>query len=216
VAFSTLAASKNLEGIRHDARIWLTGEALRVYTGSTPLVQIDRLDERLRLPECADMRFFLPPGSRLFGGGSVGVQCLAPKKWDVYLTYHVALSGPALTALHPLPAGQLLTGADVSLNEVKYEQEPGAYLTRIPANALTRRPIMAGQPVFVFDLRLPDVIQAGALVRFFARSDRFSVSSEGKALNAAKAGEPVQVKMGNGRIVTGHANEHGEVEVTLK
>lgn len=214
VTLPAVAAGKDMEAIRHDAGTWLTGEVRQAYANSTPSIQIDKPDERLRLPECVQVRFFLPSGSRLFGGGALGVQCLAPRKWNLYFTYRVALSGPALTALRPLPAGQALTSADVSLSEVKYEQDPGAYLTRIPANTLTRRPIMVGQPLFVFDLRLPDVIQAGARVRLHIKGNGFSVSSEGKALNAAKVGEPVQVKMGNGRIVTGHANENGEVEIS--
>jgi flagella basal body P-ring formation protein FlgA len=141
------------------------------------------------------------------------MKCTAPTKWALYLTYQVHLTGPSLTALHPLPARHLLGPGDVTLTNVRYEQDPGSYLREIPAGAVTQRPMNANQPILVYDLILPDVIQAGAKVRVRAQGRGFSVAQEGKALNAAKAGGTVQVKMPTGRIVRGMANQAGEVEI---
>jgi flagella basal body P-ring formation protein FlgA len=208
------ADSKGMQAIRQEALTWLSGQVAQTYPDSLPRVEIGQIDGRLRLDDCESLRFFLPAGARLWAGGSLGLKCAAPSKWTLYLTYQVNLAGPALAALKPLPARHLLGPGDVALTNVPYVQDPGAYLRDIPPGATTQRPIMASQALLVHDLILPDVIQAGAKVLVKVQGNGFSVAQEGKALNAAKAGGAVKVKMPNGRIVRGRANRDGEVEIS--
>jgi flagella basal body P-ring formation protein FlgA len=207
------ATGMDMQAMRHEAAVWLAREVERTYPETVPQIEIGMVDSRLRMGTCSRLHFFLPGGARLWSGGSMGVKCEKPNKWTLYLTYRVQLSGPALTAQRPLPARHLLGLEDLVLTNVKYEQDPGSYLREIPAGAATQRPVNAGQTVLVYDLLLADVIQAGAKVRVKVNGQGFSVAQEGKALNAAKAGGSVQVKMPTGRIVRGTATQAGDVEI---
>lgn len=211
--FWALADGKGMQGLRHEAQKWLTAQVEQTYAEAIPRVEIGQIDSRLQVGGCENLRFFLPPGARLWGGGSLGVKCTVPSKWTLYLTYQVQLTGPALTATNPLPARHLLGPGDTALVNVPYAQDPGAYLREIPTGATTLRPINARQPLLIHDLVLPDVIQAGAKVLVKVQGKGFSITQEGKALNSARAGGTMQVKMPNGRIVRGRANQHGEVEI---
>jgi flagella basal body P-ring formation protein FlgA len=207
------AGGKSIAAMRQEAAAWLRGEAAQAYPDAMARVDIGKVDSRLHLGSCDAFHFFLPAGARLWSSGSLGVKCTTPARWTLYLTYQVQLTGPALTAQYPLPAHHLLSEADLSLGNVRYEQDPGAYLRAIPFRAATQRPMNAGQAILVYDLLLPDVIQAGSKVRVRVNGQGFSVAQEGKALNAAKAGGSVQVKMPSGRIVRGTATAAGEVEI---
>lgn len=207
------ADSRQMQAMRQEAAAWLSSQVERTYPDALSRVEIGPVDSRLRLGACEDYRFLLSPGARLWSGGSLGVKCVAPAHWTLYLTYQIQLTGPALTALRPLPARHLLSPGDVMMGNVRYEQDPGGYLREIPAGATTQRPLNASQPILVYDLVLPDVIKAGSKVRVRVQGRGFTVAQEGKALNAAKAGGSVQVKMPTGRIVYGTANQAGEVEI---
>jgi len=211
--FPAGAAGMNLAAMRQEAAAWLGHEVAQAYPDAVARVRIGAVDNRLRLGACEELRFFLPAGARLWNGGSMGVKCGAPSVWSLYLTYEVQLSGPALTARQPLPAHHLLSPADVDLSRVRYEQDPGSYLRALPARAATQRPMSAGQAILVYDVLQPDAIRAGSKVRVKVNGRGFSVVQEGKALNAAKVGGPVQVKMPSGRVVRGMATAAGEVEV---
>ena len=211
--FTPLAQGKDMNGMRQEAQTWLARQVEQAYPDSVFRVEIGPVDNRLRMADCENLRFFLSTGARLWGGGSLGMKCVAPSTWILYLTYQVQLTGPALTALHPIPARQLLGPGDATLSNVRYEQDPGSYLREIPSGAVTQRPMNRNQPILVHDLILPDVIQAGAKVRVRVQGRGFSVAQEGKALNTSKAGGSVQVKMPTGRIVRGMANQAGEVEI---
>lgn len=208
------AAGKEMQAMRQDAMGWLLREVEQAYPDSVPQIEIGTVDSRLHLGTCGRLHFFLPAGARLWSGGSMGVKCEKPNKWTLYLTYRVQLTGPALTAQRPLPARHLLGLEDLALNNVRYEQDPGSYLREMPSGASTQRPMSAGQAILVHDLLLPDVIQAGARVRVKVNGEGFSVAQEGKALNAAKPGGSVQVKMPTGRIVRGTATPAGDVEIS--
>lgn len=207
------AQAMDMGGLRQEAQAWLARQVEQAYPDAVSRVEIGPVDSRLRMADCENPRFFLSTGARLWGGGSLGMKCLAPATWTLYLTYQVQLTGPALTALHPIPARQLLGPGDATLSQVRYEHDPGSYLREIPPGAVTQRSMNRNQPILVQDLILPDVIQAGAKVRVRVQGKGFSVTQEGKALNTAKAGGTVQVKMPTGRIVRGMANQAGEVEI---
>lgn len=207
------AEGRPVQAWRQDAGVWLARQVEQAFPDALARVEVGPLDSRLRLDPCAEARFFLPAGARLWSGGSLGIQCIAPSTWSLYLTYQVQLTGPALTTRQPLPARHLLGPEDVTLTQVRYEQDPGAYVREIPPGSTTQRPMLAAQPILIHDLILPNVIQAGAKVRVRVQGTGFSVTQEGKALNAAQAGASVQVKMPTGRIVRGMATPAGEVEI---
>lgn len=199
--------------LRQAAKQWLHQQVMQNHPDTEARIEIGPLDARLRLAACPQVRFSLPSGARLWRNGSLSARCEAPSRWQVYLSYRIELSGPALVSQRALPARHPIVAADVALARVRYQHEPGAYPLTLPAGAVTVRATPAGQPILIRDLALPNVIQAGATVRIRVRGAGFSVTQEGVALNPAQAGGEVRVRTPSGRIVHGHATAAGEVEI---
>ncbi len=198
--------------LRADAAVWLEQRSIAAFPGSIAEAEIGEVDARLRLPACPEPRFFLPANAPLWGRGSLGVRCEAPR-WSLYLGYRNRLLGPGLVATRPLAARELAAAGDIELRQIEYSQSPDLYPRVMPPDARVNRPLAAGQPILISWLSLPTVIQAGGKVRLTVKTATFAVSQEGTALNAAAPGEAVRVKTPGGRIVRGTAREDGSVEV---
>jgi flagella basal body P-ring formation protein FlgA len=213
---SSLAGStmQDFQALRAQAASWLEQEAARSFTGAQAQVKVGPVDERLRLPACAQPRFFLPAGARLWASGSLGVRCAGSADWSLYLGYDSQLRGPGLVAGRPLPARHLVAAGDVELGIVEYEQSPNLYPRELPAAARLARPLAAGQALLIDMFLQANVIQAGKTVQVRAGGAGFDVSQEGVALNSAAPGETVKARMPSGRIVRGTATRDGAVAVT--
>ena len=68
----------------------------RSQTGNLP-GQVDvtaaPLDPRTRLGRCESLQPFLPPGAKLWGTANVGLRCLKPENWTVYIPVTVKVTG---------------------------------------------------------------------------------------------------------------------------
>lgn len=210
-----LAAARLLDvpQLRITAARWLEQQAMTAFPGSVAQASVGEVDARLRLPACAETRFFLPANAQLWGRGSLGVRCDAPSPWTFYLGYQNRLSGPALVATRPIAARELPSGSDIEVRLIDYTQSPDLYPRIWPAEARVNRPVAAGQPILINWLALPTVIKAGVKVRLLVGTPAFTVSQEGTAMNSAAPGEMVRVKTPSGRIVQGTARQDGTVEV---
>lgn len=211
--WASQAGEGNIQILRQQAIAWLQQQVQEAYPDTLAQVELGPLDPRLRLAPCEAIQFFLPVGAHLWRNGSLGMKCGAPAPWSLYLTYKIQLHGPALLTQRPLPARYALNTADVLLSTVAYNQDPGSYVHELPAGAMTLRAMQINQPILIQDLVQADIIRAGTQIQVRVHGRGFSVAQEGKALNAAKVGGTVQVKMPSGRIVRGVANSSGEVEI---
>lgn len=87
-----------------------------------------------------------------------------------------------------------------------------------PANAIgktLRNSLGAGQALRGDQLLAPLVIQQGQSVRVVSKGNGFAVSSEGKALNNAAAGQIAQIRMNSGQTVSGVAKSDGSIEIAF-
>lgn len=179
------------------------------------VVSVEPMQSANHLPECAQLEAFLPAGMRAWGQINVGVRCLAPVAWTVFLPAKVAVMNDYLVTARPIRAGQIVAPDDLT-------REHGD-LTALPANILTdptqavghhsRYAIAAGNPLRATMLRIPPAVQQGQTVKVVSSGTGFSVTNEGRALNRAGAGENVKVRLKNGQVVTGIAQPGGIVEV---
>ena len=177
---------------------------------------IGQLDPRTQLSPCNAFEPFLPAGSRLWGKGTIGVRCLGPSTWTVYVPVQVNVSGTYLVTTRPMTAGQLIGAADIVARS--------GDLSSLPANILTdqaqalgktiKNGISAGQPLRSDFVIAPWAVQQGQSVRLVSKGSGFSVSSEGKALNNAADGQIIQVRTGSGQTVSGIARNGGIVEIS--
>ncbi len=209
------APPQDMQQLYQLGNAWLVQQAAQTWPGVAARAETSRVDDRLKLPGCRDLQFSLPTGTRLGNSGSFGVQCRAPAKWRIYLSYQLRLSGPALVARQSLSARSVLGADALEERVVEYDYPPSSYQVnpRLPAGTFVTRPLAAGQAVLSEWLAQPPVISAGQRVRIHVQGGGFSVSQDGQALNTAATGEVVRVKTQSGRTVRGLAQEDGSVQV---
>ncbi len=192
---------------------------LRMQTQGLPgkvSYRITPLDARSQLSPCDAFEPFLPSGGAPWGRTTIGVRCLAPSAWTIYMQVHVSIHAKYLVAARPLTAGQIIGANDFVSRTGDLGLLPATILMD-PEQAVgktVRIGIAAGQPLRGDQLIAPWAVQQGQNVKTISRGTGFSVSSEGKALNNAVEGQVVQVRTPSGQTVSGIARAGGIVEVT--
>jgi flagellar basal body P-ring formation protein FlgA len=186
----------------------------------TARVEIEpgRLDPRLRLAPCDRIEPYLPAGARVWGRSRVGLRCVeGPAAWNVSLPVTVKVFAPAWVLAAPLPAGSVLQAEHLRQAEVDWAAAPTpplVDLSRLVGRQLSR-PLPAGAPVRGADLRQRQWFGAGDTVQIIARGQGYSVGGTGQAMSAGIEGQPVRVRIDNGRVLTGQAVGQNQVEVAL-
>ncbi len=202
------------EGIAACARAFAETQA-KAY-GSRIHVEAGPIDPRLRLPRCRKMEAFYPPGERRLGSVTVGVRCLAPRTWTVYVPVNIAVTGKVLVARRYLPRGTRLRLEDFRLEERPLTHLPLGYMDdpqRLVGKRL-KRPLPMGGVLRPSMLDIPPAVRRGAQVTLLYRGASFTVKAQGKALGRGKEGEQVKVRnLSSGRIVEGRIIAPGLVQV---
>ncbi|KON80264.2 flagellar basal body P-ring formation chaperone FlgA [Azoarcus sp. PA01] len=178
-------------------------------------ISVGGFDARNNLPACAALEAFLPAGTRAWGRINVGVRCNSPAPWTAYMPARVAVMAEYLVTARALRAGQIVGPADLERRNGDLAAEPSGTLTD-PTQAVghpARYALGAGSTLHSGMLRLPPAVRQGQAVKVVGSGKGFSVSNEGRALNAAAEGEPVRVRIGNDQVVSGLARGGGVVEV---
>ncbi|RJG01182.1 flagellar basal body P-ring formation protein FlgA [Noviherbaspirillum sedimenti] len=192
---------------------------LRVQSAGLPGqvgINASTLDSRTNLAACTAPEAFLPPGSRVWGRTTVGVRCLAPVSWTVYIPATVKVVADYLTTAAPLAQGQLVAAQHLLKARGDLTQLPAGILTDA-SQALGRTLAMslpAGAPLRNDALRVQAAVLQGQTVRLSSSGAGFRISAEAKALNNAAEGQIVQARTASGQVVSGVAKNGGVVEVT--
>ena len=194
-------------------------EYLRAQTQGLPgkvTYSISPLDSRTRLSTCEAFEPFLPSGSKLWGKATVGVRCLGPSNWTIYVPVQVNVSGNYLVSARPMSAGYILGESDVVVRSGDLSSLPTNVLTDLSQviGKTVKNGFAAGQPLRSDQLIAPWAVQQGQNVTTISNGPGFTVSSVGKALTNAVSGQVVQVRTDSGQIVSGVARSGGIVEIT--
>jgi len=197
----------------------LAAEAsLRSAPGVRVEVRVGRLDPRLRLAPCTQVQPYLPTGTRLWGAARIGLRCGdAGVRWNVFLPVIVDVYGPGLVVTAALPAGAVLTSADVKTETVNLSASRSTALTttdNVIGRALNK-PLSPGDTLHDGDLRARQWFAAGDTVRVVAGGAGWRIHAEGQALNPGIEGRTVRVRTESGRVVSGEATGERLVEVPL-
>lgn len=171
--------------------------------------------DQVQLTACKSLQAFLPLGAKLWGNSNVGVRCSLGAEWTIYVPVTVRVQAPVVVAVRPLPSGKQLVREDLTLQMAELTQLPAGVL-QDPEAAIGKTlatGIVAGHALRQDMIRAPILVRVGQSVRLVAQGRGFKVSSEGKALGNASAGQIVQVKAQNGHVVSGTVLEDGTVEV---
>lgn len=178
-------------------------------------VQVKRPE--IALPACTALDAFQPAGGRRIGKISVGVRCLAPSPWTVYLAAQVEVLGAYAVTRQPLPANHVLSAADFSLIEGDLGRLPADVITDVSdiVGYRTVSGIAAGAPLRNALLRPPLVVQQGQTTRVVLNGPGFSIQNEGQALANASRGERVRVRIRSGQVVSGVAQDGQQVMIAF-
>lgn len=189
--------------------------------GGVPLrmeVAVGELDRRLRLAPCARVEPYIPVGTRLWGKSRLGIRCLdGSVRWNVFLPVTIKAYGQAWVIKGDVAAGATLMPDDAIEAEVDWAQEsspivanPSQWVGQVASRALT-----TGQALRQSMVKPAQVFQAGAQVRVIAQGAGFQITSDGQALSAGVVGQPVRVRMDNGRVMTGVVLDGRTVKLDL-
>ncbi len=169
-------------------------------------VGIGALDARLRLAPCSHVEPYIPVGSRLWGRTRLGLRCTqGGGRWNVFLPVTVKAFGPAWVLRDNVIAGSVLTAADAVQAEADWAAEPSPVIVE-PAQwvgQVASRSLMAGQPLRQSMVKAAQAFAAGTPVRVVAQGPGFEISSDAEAITPGVVGQPVRVRMENGRIANG-------------
>jgi flagella basal body P-ring formation protein FlgA len=203
---------QRIQALGEQAGVGLAPGTLRVE------IEPGRLDPRLRLAPCERIEPYLPPQARAWGRSRVGLRCVqGPSAWNVYLPVVVKVFAPAWVAAAPLAAGTVLEAGQLQQAEVDWAAAATPPLTdasKLVGRALAR-PLPAGAPVRVADLKQRQWFASGDTVQLVARGNGFSVGGEGQAMSPGIEGQTVRVRTDNGRVLSGQAVGQNRVEVQL-
>lgn len=181
-------------------------------------VRVGQLDPRLKLAPCSTVQPYLPAGMKLWGAARIGLRCAdAGVRWNVFLPIAVDVFGPGLVAASALPAGTVLTAADLKPATVNLSASRSAALA-VSEGAVGRtlaRSLSPGDALRDADLRARQWFAAGDTVRIVAGGSGWRIHGEGQALNPGLEGQTVRVRTESGRIVSGLAAGDRMVEVPL-
>lgn len=157
----------------------------------------------------------LLPGGKIWGRTGVSVRCVSGANWTLRVPVQVHVVADYLVSARPLSAGVVLTREDFVTQRGDLGELPAGALTD-PEQAIgrvSRSALPAGRPLRADMLRQPTVIQQGQNVRVTSRGPGFEVANEGRALSNAAIGQVVQIRLGNGQVVSGVAEASGNVEI---
>lgn len=215
----TLATPAQAASIQDPAAIRAAAERflLAQAAGQPGKVSVEVKPPRAELAACTALDAFQMPGSRPVGKLTVGVRCLAPSAWTVYLPAQVKVVGRYVATVRPLPANHELAAADLALREGDLGALPADVAGDIDAlvGYRTVSGVAAGAALRTGVLRAPQVVQQGQPTRLVIAGPGFSVQSEGQALANAGRGDRVRVKTASGQVISGIARDGQQVEVAF-
>ncbi|HYP72264.1 MAG TPA: flagellar basal body P-ring formation chaperone FlgA [Variovorax sp.] len=167
------------------------------------------------LPPCDAPEAFLAPGTQLRGRVSIGLRCVSPAPWKRFVQAYISVQGHYYVAAQPIEAGQPLGAGDVSQRTGDLAALPRSVVTDPAAlhGVVAANRIAAGAPLRKELLRSTVVIQQGQTVKVVAQGAGYSVSTEAKAMTRAEVGATVQAKTRDGRLVSGIADEEGQIRL---
>jgi flagellar basal body P-ring formation protein FlgA len=216
--FSVCAAASATEdsaSLRKIAEAFVARQVTELPGQATATVGM--IDTRLRLPKCANVEGFLPPGTRLWGNATIGIRCQEPSVWSIYVPVTVKVMAPVVTTVKPLPQGHILTNADIAVHPGDLTQLPSGVIADV-ALAIGKSlasGLPAGQALRADLLRPLQIVKTGQIVRLVAQGEAFQINTEGKALNSAAPGQSISVRTSGGKVVSGVVKADGSVEVAF-
>jgi len=180
-------------------------------------ISVGAIDPRMQLAACPEPQAFFMPGARAWGKTTVGVRCVAPSAWTIYVQASVSVIGEYLASAVPLAQGQSIEASQLVTLKGDLTMLPAGIATELTqvVGRSANISLPPGTPLRLDTLRSKPVVQSGQLVRLITSGNGFSVSAEARAMSTAGDGQVVQVRTAGGQQITGIAKAGGMVEVAF-
>ncbi len=125
-------------------------------------MEVNAVDLRLSLPDCAELQAFRPDGAGLTGSTSVGVRCVGATSWTVVLPVRIQVTGYYFAAAHPIERGQVLRREDFVAREGDLTQLPPDALNTLVevVGKVTAISIASGEALQPTMIRASETLQA--------------------------------------------------------
>lgn len=178
-------------------------------------IEVGKIDPRLKLASCDQLENFLPPGTKEWGKITVGVRCLNPKPWTLYVAATIRVFGDYVRTTRPLSAGQQLSESDLHLAKGEISNFSPGLVTRLD-NAVGKtlsNSQAAGVSVHQQMFKLIPLIQSGQAVKIFTRGAGFVASNDGIAMSNAAEGQVAKARTHSGQIISGYVTAAGSIEI---
>jgi flagella basal body P-ring formation protein FlgA len=168
-------------------------------------------------PACEQAEAFLGGTGKLRSRFSVGLRCLAPAQWTIYVPVNLSVQGKYPVAARPLPPNTVLSENDITLREGDLMRlPPGAALSSKDVLGRTTTQRIAAKQLFKHNtLQAPNFIQRGQTITLEIRGDGFSVTGEGTALQSGEPGAIIQARTASGQIVQGRVIDGQTILLTM-
>lgn len=182
-------------------------------------IQINRLDPRLRLPQCDQvLSISLESPAEPIGRVTLRVRCNGSSPWTVFVPGQVRLYREVVTAVRPLKRDAILTASDLAMAERDVGLISQGYLNALKqavGKKLTR-PLLPDQVLTPAYLQPAEVVRRGDQVVISARSGSISVRMPGEALSDGTIGQQIRVRnQRSNRVVRARVTGPGQVEVAM-
>lgn len=165
-----------------------------------------------------ELETFSSPTEKFIGHTTVGVRCIIPRPWTIYVQAHITAYIDALIATRGMRRGEQLSASDFTLKRMDLSSLPSNYLDQ-PKQAkglVLKRTIQRGAVLVSSILEAPKLVRRGQKVNLLAVRNGIQVRSRGKSLSDGVSGQRVQVKnLRSKRIIEGIVIDKGIVEVIL-
>lgn len=194
-AAAAAAPYQSIEAIRTTVRDFLTEQTSDYKT--PPRISVGTLDPRLRLAACpVPLESSLLPGTRAEGNTTVSVRCNGRKPWNLYVQATVRVFEQVLVAAHPLPRGQVVSGADLKVADRDISRLRAGYFVdyKKVIGMKVKRSIAQGMALSPNMVERRKIVRRGERVRIQAQAGGLQVSMAGKALTDGAKGDTIQVR----------------------
>ncbi len=221
----TLLSAALTPGAHADPSQWQSPQSIRDAARARVLeavgqsrgvsVEAIAVDERLKLPRCAEPLKTLLQSPLRSGQATVAVSCEGSQSWRLFVPVRAIVQRTVVVTRRSVQAGEILGAADVETVTRPSSALPLEYVTDLEqAIGLTvRRTIPTDTVLVPAALVFPQLIERGALVTLISGGGAVLVKSSGVALEPARLKQRVRVRSQSGRIVEGTVEATGEVRV---
>lgn len=180
-------------------------------------IQVTPLDHRLRLAPCdAALESFEPPGGVRLGRTTVGVRCLHPKPWTLYVSADVGLELPVAVATRDLGRGSPIEAGDLTLQRMDTTHLLRGHFTSLDKllGQRLKRTLRRGQAVTPSMLVEQKSVRRGEQIVIVSALGGIEVRSRGKALRDGNPGDLIPVQnLSSKRRLQARVVESGLVSV---